>query len=310
MKYATRINSFLSAHGEMSAALRAIAAVDGVDYVDLNYPEHTDGRTLDETATLLTDSGLKVNSIAMRFRGGYENGEFSNTDPGVRRRAIDLTKSGVDVASALGADSLTVWLGFDGYDYTFQRDYAQALDSVVEAYREVADHNPDLRISIEYKPYEERVFALVPNVGVTLHVLDRVDRPNMGMTLDFAHMLMAGEMPAFGASLALAQDRLFGIHLNDGHGRTDDGLMIGSVHPFETAELLYYLLRHRYEGVIYFDTFPIREDPSAELAANVATTDLLIAALEAHGIDRITEVINTNSGIASQILRNSLTKES
>ena len=310
MKYATRINSFLSTHGEMSAAFREIGAVDGVDYVDLNYPEHTDGRTLQQTGSLLEDSGLKVNSIAMRFRGGYENGEFSNTDAGVRRRAIDLTKSGMDVATELGADSLTVWLGFDGYDYTFQRDYAQALDAVVEAYQEVADHNPDMRVSIEYKPYEERVFALVPNAGVTMNVLDRVDRPNMGMTLDFAHMLMAGEMPAFAASVALAQDRLYGIHLNDGNNRTDDGLMIGSVHPYETAELLYYLLRHRYEGVIYFDTFPIREDPSAELAANVATADLLIAKLQAYGIDRITEVVATNSGIASQILRNSLMKES
>ena len=39
MKFATRLNSFI-AGGDTAAALRRISATKGIDYVDLNYPEH------------------------------------------------------------------------------------------------------------------------------------------------------------------------------------------------------------------------------------------------------------------------------
>lgn len=40
MKYATRVNSFLRDKISVLEAVKRIASVDGVDYVDLNYPEH------------------------------------------------------------------------------------------------------------------------------------------------------------------------------------------------------------------------------------------------------------------------------
>ncbi|HRW40433.1 MAG TPA: hypothetical protein P5193_02695, partial [Microthrixaceae bacterium] len=63
--------------------------------------------------------GLKINSVAMRFRADFVGGEFTNADPAIRAQAIELTKQGIDAAAALGSDLVTVWLGFDGYDYTF-----------------------------------------------------------------------------------------------------------------------------------------------------------------------------------------------
>ena len=307
MKYATRINTFRSAgSGSVEDALREIATVEGITHVDLNFPEHMAEHTPEQMKDLLRELGLTINSVAMRFRKTFVGGEYTNADPEVRREAIELTKQGIDLAAALGSDLVTVWLGFDGYDYTFQKDYAHSLALAVAAFQELADYRPDMRLTIEYKPYEERTFALIPNGGVTLHVLHLIDRPNVGATLDFCHQLMAGEMPAFPASLLLAQDKLWGIHLNDGNGRFDDGLMIGSVHPFETAELLYYLVRHQYDGVIYFDTFPIREAARSEAAINVATTNLLVQKVLSYGVDNITEVLRTSDGVKTQSLRNAL----
>ena len=40
MKYATRINSFLRFDSNLLNAFRSIGSIEGVDYVDLNYPEH------------------------------------------------------------------------------------------------------------------------------------------------------------------------------------------------------------------------------------------------------------------------------
>lgn len=306
MKYATRLNSYLADGRDLATALREIADTGTIEYVDLNYPEHFEGISVPEMGELLASLGLTLNSIAMRYRRGFEHGEFSNRDPEVRRRAIDLTKAGIDAAAELGCDLVTIWLGFDGYDYTFQKDYAAGVDQVVAAVQELADHRPEVRLSIEYKPYEERVHSLISSVGVTLHVLDRIDRANVGATLDFCHMLMAGDMPGFGAALLLAQGKLWGVHLNDGNDRVDDGLMIASIHPWETAEFLYYLLRHEYDGVIYFDTFPRREDPVQEAETNVATVELLLSKLTAYGIERITQLINEADGVKSQLFRNAL----
>jgi hypothetical protein len=37
--------------------------------------------------------------------------------------------------------------------------------------------------------------------------------------------------------LAARHSRILGVHLNDGYGKRDDGLMAGSVHPVQTVEL-------------------------------------------------------------------------
>jgi xylose isomerase len=305
MKFATRLNSFIT-DGDTAAALRRISATDGIDHVDLNYPEHFAGVEPTRMKPLLDELGLTLNSVAMRFRAEYVHGEYSNRDESVRRSAIELTKQGIDAAAAGGSDLVTVWLGFDGFDYTFQKDYVRDLQRIVEAFQELADYRPDVRISIEYKPYEERVHSVIGSLGQTLDVLRLIDRPNVGATLDFAHMLMAGDSPAFGAAQLLARGKLWGVHLNDGNNAHDDGLMIGSIHPFETMEFLYYLLRYEYDGVIYFDTFPIREEAGLEAETNRRTVELFVEKIRAVGVSRITEVIEAADGIESQKLRNEL----
>ena len=79
---------------------------------------------------------------------------------------------------------------------------------------------------------------------------------NMGVTLDFAHVLYADEMPAHTAALIVRHSKLLGVHLNDGYGKWDNGLMAGSVHPIQAIELLVALIRMNYDSAIYFDTFP------------------------------------------------------
>ncbi|MDX5351195.1 MAG: TIM barrel protein, partial [Paracoccaceae bacterium] len=146
------------------------------------------------------------------------------------------------------------------------------------ALEEVADHNPAIDIAVEYKPNEPRAHALMPDMATTLLALAQVNRPNTGVTLDFAHMLYAGEMPAKAAMLAARSSRILGLHLNDGYGKRDDGLIAGSVHPVQTVELLVALQRIGYAGIIYFDTFPDHSglDPVDEARANIRLTDRMI----------------------------------
>src|SRR4029079_8973293 len=226
------------------------------------------------------DAGLALNGFAMRYYGdqAVKAGAFTNPDPTVRRSAIELTKRGIDALAEAGGSLMTVWLGQDGFDYSFQCDYAELWELEIRGMSEIAAHNPAVDISIEYKPSEPRAFSLLGDIGTTLLAISEVGAPNLGVTLDFAHVLYAGEQPAFAAALAARRSRLLGVHLNDGYGRRDDGLMAGSVHPVQTIELLREMRRTCSQGAIYFDTFPDATglDPVAECEANIAGTEAML----------------------------------
>jgi sugar phosphate isomerase/epimerase len=305
-RYAARLNAFKASAGpDLADMLAAAARVEGLDAADLNYPDHFRGRTPGAVAALLADAGLALNGLAMRYytEPGFAIGAFTNPDPATRRAAIDLTKQGLDALAAMGGRLMTLWMGQDGFDYAFQLDYARAWDDTVAALAELADHNPALDIAVEYKPNEPRAYALMPDVATTLLALREVGRANTGVTLDFAHVLYADEMPAHAAALIARHSRLLGVHLNDGYGKRDDGLMAGTVHPVQTVELFVELARIGYDGVIYFDTFPDQSglDPVEEARTNIRLVERLRAvATELAGDAALAEAIARQDAAASQ----------
>ncbi|MBA4324198.1 MAG: hypothetical protein C0426_03860 [Rhodobacter sp.] len=280
-RYATRLNAFRTRGDTVAQMIAAAGQVGGLDAADLNFPDHFDHHAPAELSRILADAGMALNGLAMRYYTdpGFRLGAFSHPDPATRRAAIDLTRRGIDAVAAMGGRLMTLWLGQDGFDYSFQADHARQWDDSIAAIAEVADHNPAIDIAIEYKPNEPRAHVVMPDMTTTLLALAEVARPNTGVTLDFCHMLFAGEMPARAAMLAGRKSRILGVHLNDGYGKRDDGLIAGSVHPVQTVELFVALDRLGYDGVIYFDTFPDHggTDPVAEARANIAVTDRLRA---------------------------------
>ena len=278
-RYAARLNAFKVKGGTVADMIGGAGQVGGLTAADLNFPDHFERHSPAELKALLADHGMALNGLAMRYYTdpGFRLGAFTHPDPKVRRAAIDQTKQGIDACAAMGGQVMTVWLGQDGFDYAFQVDYARLWDLTLEGLAEVADHHPGVDISIEYKPNEPRAFALMPDMGATLLALKELGRRNTGVTLDFAHVLYAGEMPAQAAQLAARHSRILGVHLNDGYGKRDDGLMAGTVHPVQTVELFVELIKARYDGVIYFDTFPDHSglNPVEESRENIRLTDRL-----------------------------------
>lgn len=320
--YAARLNSFRSdgATGSGGNArklgvldlLERAAKVPGLNAVDLNYPDHLEGVEIVVLKRRLEELGLAVNGLAMRYYSepGFKLGAFTNPNPALRRTAIDQTKRGIDQMLELGGSLMTLWMGQDGFDYSFQVDYAQLWDWTLEAISEVADHVPSTEISIEYKPNEPRSFSLMPDIGTTLLAIAEIGRRNVGVTLDFAHVLYADEMPAYAASLAARNNRLFGVHLNDGYGKRDDGLMVGTVHTIQTIELLYVLEKIGYDRAIYFDTFPdiTGLDPIAECSANIATVEAMRGVVaRLRGDNALSAAIARQDAVTSNaIIRNAI----
>ena len=317
-RFATRVNSFASnAHNYwpdlqgkpsvMQMAERA-STVSGLTHLDLNFPDHVEADVVVQ-ANRLSDMGLAVNGLAMRYYTNpeFKLGAFTHPNPKVRREAIDLTKHGIDAARAAGSKLMTIWLGQDGFDYSFQADYQKMWHDEVEAIREVADHDSQCQISIEYKPNEPRAFSLLSNLGATLLAVKEVGSDNLGVTLDFAHVLYAGEVPAFAAAMIARESKLLGIHLNDAYGKRDDGLMAGSVNTKATLELLWQMKKDGYDGVIYFDTFPDASglDPVRECECNIETVKGLMDVAERLNQDnRLGKALSEQDAITTQNIIN------
>ena len=313
-RFATRINSFasgasaywsgLSGAPSLAMLVARAATVEGLSELDLNFPDHI-GDDPAEVANVVRDHGLSLSGLAMRYYSNpaYKRGAFTNPDPAVRRAAIDLTRRGIDAARAMGAPMMTLWLGQDGYDYAFQCDYPALWEAEIAGLAEVCAHDPDCLISIEYKPNEPRAYSVLPDAATTLLAIAEVGAANLGVTLDFAHSLYAGEQPAFAAAMIARESKLLGLHLNDGYGKRDDGLMVASVHELATLELLREVARAGFDGAIYFDTFPDASglDPVAECAANIRTVRRLLAGVRAlEGDNRLSEAQSRQDPVAAQ----------
>ncbi len=285
MLYATRLNSLKSrpelafSPGPISTRqlLERASRIKGLNSLSLNFPEHFTLETLRDTRQQIEDLGLSVDSLNVRYPADtFGDGGFTHPTASVRRAAIDLTCQALDACAQLGGNHVIVWPGFDGFDYPFQDSYERMFSHTVEGFAQVAAHNPAMRVGIEYKPWEPRKYSLVGNMGEALLVVQEIGADNLGVVMDYCHAQMANEHAPKAAALALRHDKLFGVHLNDGYGRQDDGLMVGTSSLITTLELLVLLERGRYPGTIYFDTFPVREDPVRECEWNIRVSERLL----------------------------------
>lgn len=311
-RFASRLNSFATRpelywsaeHGKITIAdmVERVSSVLGLSCVDLNYPDHLESLPVENLSDLLASHGLTLNGFAMRYYSdpAFALGAFTNPDPNVREKAVQMTFEGIDKLAEAGGNLMTIWLGQDGFDYSFQSDYARLWELEIDGIRRVASYNADIQISIEYKPNEPRAFSLLGDIGTTLLAINEVGLSNLGVTLDFCHVLYAGEQPAYSAALAASKSRLLGLHLNDGYGYRDDGMMVGSVHLMQTLELLYYIRQLDYDGIIYFDTFPQHEDPVAEAVSNIAVVQGLIDLVEDIDTDQLRAILNAQDSVAGQ----------
>ncbi|WP_339182349.1 sugar phosphate isomerase/epimerase family protein [Oceanobacillus sp. FSL W7-1293] len=302
MKTATRINSFLPKfNNDLEEVFKEFNRI-GLTHVDLNYPEHVIDFYSDEMKALLEKYNLKANGVALRFRNEFINGELGNADINISQEALTLCKEAADYCREIQGEIVTIWLGFDGFDYSFQINYEKVWQQIKNCLIEIADYAPDIKISIEYKPFQPRAYAFIDSLGIAMTMINEVNRENVGITLDYCHMLMKHENPAYGASILGSKNKLFGVHLNDGYGLNDDGLMIGTSSLVKTFEFLYYTKLHNYHHAIYFDTFPVIEDPVEECESNLKMIQRIDGKIEKIGMEKIGSIIEQNSGVKASEL--------
>lgn len=258
-------------------------------------------------SALMDNELVLAGIIANTFSGEFKKGSLSCPDAKVRRSAIDQVKRTIDSAAEMKCPYVGQWPGQDGWDFYFEVDYQKAYDWWIEGMQILADHNPDIKLGIEPKPYEPRSFSLIDTNTKVLMMIKDIDRKNVGLTLDIGHSIYGHESMAEAVALAQKDQRLFHMHMNDNYGDMDWDMPFGSVHLLGLIELMYWLVRTNYQGYLSVDIFAYRTDPSATILTGQKWMESIFGLIEKVGLPRLDQLIMQGDGIRSlEFLRASI----
>jgi xylose isomerase len=198
----------------------------------------------------------------------FRNGGLTSYDNAVRKKAVRFIKEAKDFAAAVGADKVTCCPLGDGYEFSFQYDYATTWKYLIETFGEAGNYKTEIPLCIEYKPSETRGRCFVDNAAKTLCLLNDIQCKEMGVTLDFGHSIYGNENPAEAVALLAESPYKFYIHVNDNDGKWDWDYFCGTKHFLEYVEFLYYLKKYGYNDYLTSDTSPTRWDIKGTFEAN------------------------------------------
>ena len=271
---------------------------------------HVNDENVEQLNRRIHDAGFEVTCVTPDIWASakWGQGSFASNDPAIRRAAINEVKKSMEWAHQMDCEVVDLWFGQDGYDYPLQADYLAAWDRLIEGTIECAEHLPEVKLVIEYKPKEPRTHCFIGTVGKTILLLEKVNKPNVGAMIDIGHSLMAYEVTAESAALLhYFGNKLFYMHFNDTWRLWDDDMTAGSVHTIELLEHLYWLDRVGYDGWYALDIFPYRENPVRAAQESIRWIQALHGLLDVIGRDRIAEVIASGDAMeASAMLREGL----
>lgn len=261
--------------------LEAAASMPEVSGVDLGFPfsVHSLPDDVYRAGEIVRSYGLQVAIIMGVTWAGQEwkFGSLTSPDPTLRAQTIRMHQQALEAAEALEASAAAVWLAHDGFDYVMQVDYQRHWDMLVEGFRQITAHRPNVKLAIEYKAKDPRHFCHVSSMASCLMLIEEVGAPNLGVLQDMGHSLIARENMAESAVLAMRKGRLFHTHWNENYRSEDVDMMCGAVHIWETIECLYWLDKMGYDGWYGFDVISKREDPIRHITESVAAIRQMMA---------------------------------
>ena len=285
-----RFHEYQPAQG-LARRLEMTHQVRGVDGIEVVYP--SDFRDLDACVAMIERSGLPVSAVNLNVKSEkkWQSGSFTSTDPRLRADAVADLKLVMDLAADLGSGMVTCCPLIDGHNYSFQADYLKQWRWLEEGIAEAARHRSDVRISLEYKLNESRNYVILGDMGRTLYLCEKLGLPNVGVTMDVGHALVAKETPAAMVALAAQADRLFYVHFNDNGREWDWDMLPGTVNLWDLVEVIFYLDRLGWEGWLAYDVLTRDGDPVETMSATIAIMKAAEALLDKLGREKLEALV-------------------
>jgi xylose isomerase len=266
-------------------------SVQGVDGIEVVYPsDFTDPKL---AISLIVESGLPVSAVNLNVKSAkkWQTGSFTSVDPQLRADAIADMRIVMDLAAELGAGMITCCPLIDGHNYCFQVDYGKQWRWLEEGIAKAAKYRSDVKISLEYKLNESRNYVILGDMGRTLYLCEKLGLPNVGVTMDVGHALVAKETPAAMLALAAHAGRLFYVHFNDNGREWDWDMLPGAVNLWDLVEMMFYLDRLEWDGWLAYDVLTRNGDPVQTMNATISIMKAAEALLDKLGRDKLEALI-------------------
>jgi len=261
--------------------LEQASKIEGLGGIEYHYPQELSEKNVDKIKELSKSYELKIVMLGPNLfsEPKWAKGALSASNEKTRKEAIQRVKASIDLSKELGA-AVCIWPGQDGYDYPFQVDYRAMWNRFTKSVKECAEHRPDVKIALEYKMGEPKTHILLATVGKTLSLIQEIGLNNLGVNVDFGHAFMAYENLAESIVIISRYNRLYHTHFNDSFAHFDDDMIVGTVHFWETLELLYWLQEVEYDGWYGLDLFPYREEPVKAVQQSVRNIEFMMDLIE------------------------------
>jgi sugar phosphate isomerase/epimerase len=289
--------------------LENMNVLQGADLYQAPTGPLSDADTVNE---ILSSSGLEASSVLPMVFGDrtWQHGSIAAADAKVREKAMKLIKQNIDFNAKLnGNPSLNLWLGQDGFDYPLQTNYIKQWDYLIKSVRELADYNPNIKLTLEGKIREPRNRCLVDTTMTALLVCMEVDRKNVGVAIDTGHVFQSQQNVAQNLEIASRYGKLFMMHANDNYNLWDDDMIVGSLRLVEYIEMFYSLRKCNYDGFISVDIFPYREDQYEATRQSVLNMKKYDEMIDLIGFDKLEDaILNGNPCDTSGLIREAIYK--
>lgn len=250
--------------------------IKGMAGLEVCYPQ--DFEDIPALKDLLKKYSLGVSAVNFRSRrtGQWMRGSFTSSSKEERDEVVADLQKAMDIAEELGCNRVSTCPLNEGHDYIFEMDYCKAYEYFEDSIARAAAHNPNVKISIEYKWNDPRARCFLSSAGETLAFCERVGLPNVGVTLDFGHSIQAGERPAQAAAMLARAGRLFYVHLNDNDKFWDWDMLPGAYNFWDFIEFFYYLKKLGYDDWFALDIFPKESDKADAFSTAIEVSRKLI----------------------------------
>lgn len=276
----------------------AEAKIAGIEFhealfIDKNYKK--DPARIAEVKDALAKNGVTPTNMNTNLFSDpkWKLGGVTNSDPAIRREAVEILLQGAEIAREIGCSSVALWPGSDGWDYNFEVNYGKQLDWFIEACiaanRKAGELG--LRFGVEAKLHEPREGNMIVSTThkaalVAKLVNEECGGDNMGVAIDYGHEQMYCNEPADNLYVC----KRFGIpvvnfHVNNAKTHSnDEDRVTGTGDNWRMADFCYAAIDTGYQGWFGEDQFTYRMDPvkamslSRELFGNVMKKALMIYA--------------------------------
>ncbi|TDQ38274.1 L-rhamnose isomerase [Aureibacillus halotolerans] len=161
----------------------------------------------------------------------YKFGSVTNTDPDVRKRAVDHLLECADIAKTIGSRDVSLWFA-DGSNYPGQVDFRQRKHWMYEGLKalyEALDENQ--RMLIEYKFFEPAFYHTdLADWGMAFNMANKLGGKAQ-VLVDTGHHAQGTNIEHIVAYL-IDEEKLGGFHFNS-RKYADDDLIAASLDPYE-----------------------------------------------------------------------------